>query len=210
MPQSGQPILKKCIGIFPFPPPEPFARIVLHLTQTPFSSFESDTGLKKATETVEDYTKLMKDFPIKQLLLASDMESLRNAIINIFGHFRKIRNTTYPAMRAQKLSQAISRDLRERMLSLLSERNLLDISYVVMRFLLIDFAAYVLPETNRLHMHTSLTLYLCPHNLAIFSSTLNSGPFTLTHTPIGTPTFRAWWKAAPVCLQSGRISLTSI
>lgn len=77
---------------------------------------------------MEDFVKLMKDFPIKQLLLASDMDSLRLALINIFGHFRKIRNTEYPAQRAQKLSQAISRDLRERMLSLLSERNLLDIS----------------------------------------------------------------------------------
>lgn len=70
----------------------------------------------------------MKDFPIKQLLLAVDTESLRNAIINIFGHFRKIRNTTYPVPRAQKLAQAISRDLRDRLLVILSERKMLDVS----------------------------------------------------------------------------------
>jgi hypothetical protein len=57
------------------------------------------------------------------------MDSLRGAVVNIFGYFRKIRKTTYPVARAQKFEQAISRDLRERMLSLLAERNLLDMTF---------------------------------------------------------------------------------
>jgi hypothetical protein len=131
---------------------------------------------------VEDYAKLMKDFPIKQLLLASDMDSLRNAIINIFGHFRKIRNTTYPALRAQKLSQAISRDLRERMLSLLSERNLLDITYAVLGFLI------SLPESIRLDPF--LPLFSWPLTIDA-SPSQRATPHPLTHALPGTPTFRA-------------------
>lgn len=92
------------------------------------NSFDSDTGLKKALEKVEDYTQLMKDFPIKQLLQATDMDSLRGAVVNIFGYFRKIRKTSYPVARAQKFEQAISRDLRDRLLALLAERNLLDMT----------------------------------------------------------------------------------
>lgn len=97
-------------------------------------SFDSDTGLKKALEKVENYLQLMKDFPIKQLLQATDMDALRNAVVNIFGHFRRIRKTQYPVSRAQKFEQAISRDLRERLLSLLAERNLLDMTYVIIFF----------------------------------------------------------------------------
>lgn len=43
-------------------------------------SFDTDTGLKQAIAIVNDYSPLMKDFPIHDLLAATDLEKVRFAI----------------------------------------------------------------------------------------------------------------------------------
>ena len=73
-------------------------------------------GLKQAIATVNDFNPLMKDFPINDLLSATELERIRSAIQGIFSHLRKIRNTKYPIQRALKLIEAISRDLNSQML----------------------------------------------------------------------------------------------
>lgn len=40
-------------------------------------SFDTDTGLKQALATVSDYNPLMKDFPINDLLSATELERIR-------------------------------------------------------------------------------------------------------------------------------------
>ena len=45
----------------------------------PFS-FDTDTGLKQALATVNDYNPLMKDFPINELLSATELERIRSAV----------------------------------------------------------------------------------------------------------------------------------
>ena len=72
-------------------------------------SFDTDTGLKQAIYTVNTYNPLMKDFPINDLLSATELDRIRAAVQAIFGHLRKIRNTIYPIQRALRLVEAISR-----------------------------------------------------------------------------------------------------
>lgn len=79
-------------------------------------SFDSDTGLKTALATVNDYNILMKDFPINDLLAATDLVRIRVAIEHVFIHLRKIRNTKYPLPKLLKLVEAISRDLLSKLL----------------------------------------------------------------------------------------------
>ena len=66
--------------------------------------------------TVNDYNQMMKDFPINDLLAATELDRIRLAIQAIFLHLRKIRSTKYPIQRGLKLVEAISRDLSTQML----------------------------------------------------------------------------------------------
>ncbi|XP_014219620.1 dynein heavy chain, cytoplasmic [Copidosoma floridanum] len=92
-------------------------------------SFDTDTGLKQALATVNDYNPLMKDFPINDLLSATELERIRSAIQQIFIHLRKIRNTKYPIQRVLRLVEAISRDLSQQLLKVLGTRRLMHISF---------------------------------------------------------------------------------
>lgn len=73
-------------------------------------------GLKTAMTTVNDYNQLMKDFPLNDLLSATELDRIRVALQAIFLHMRKIRPTKYPIQRALRLVEAISRDLSTQLL----------------------------------------------------------------------------------------------
>ncbi|XP_077971534.1 cytoplasmic dynein 1 heavy chain 1-like isoform X1 [Styela clava] len=93
-------------------------------------SFDTDTGLKQALAKVADYNPLMKDFPLNDLLSATELERIRSALTAIFSHMRKIRTCQqYPIQRALRLIEAISRDLMAQMLKVLGTRRLMHISY---------------------------------------------------------------------------------
>uniref|UniRef100_A0A3P9LB23 Dynein, cytoplasmic 1, heavy chain 1 n=1 Tax=Oryzias latipes TaxID=8090 RepID=A0A3P9LB23_ORYLA len=92
-------------------------------------SFDTDTGLKQAVETVNDYNPLMKDFPLNDLLSASELDKIRQALMAIFTHMKKIRNTKYPIQRALRLVEAISRDLSSQLLKVLGTRKLMHVAY---------------------------------------------------------------------------------
>jgi len=66
--------------------------------------------------TAIDYNVLMKDLPLSELLGASDLDSLRQAVLNIFNVFKKLRNTKYPVRRAMQFFNTISADLCEQMI----------------------------------------------------------------------------------------------
>lgn len=78
------------------------------------------SGLKQALATVNDYNPLMKDFPINDLLSATELDRIRTATQHIFTHLRKIRNTKYPMQRALRLVEAISRDLCAQLLKVIT------------------------------------------------------------------------------------------
>lgn len=55
-------------------------------------SFLVDTGLKEATDQVHKYNQLMKDFPLNELLSATDLDKIQESLQLIFGHInRKLR-----------------------------------------------------------------------------------------------------------------------
>lgn len=93
-------------------------------------SFDTDTGLKQALATVNDYNPLMKDFPINDLLSATELERIRSAIQQIFIHLRKIRNTKYPIQRGLRLVEAISRDLGQQLLKVCKNYHLSGYFYI--------------------------------------------------------------------------------
>lgn len=92
-------------------------------------SFDTDTGLKQAIATVNDYNPLMKDFPINDLLSATELERIRAAVQLIFAHLKKVRATKYPIQRCLRLVEAISRDLGAQLLKVLGTRRLMHIPF---------------------------------------------------------------------------------
>jgi len=52
-------------------------------------SFLADTGLKEASDNVHKYNLLMKDFPLNELLAATDLEKIQESLVQIFGHINK-------------------------------------------------------------------------------------------------------------------------
>jgi len=86
-------------------------------------------GLKPALTMVADYNTLMKDFPLNDLLSATELERIRGSLVTIFAHLKKIRTTKYPIQRALRLVEAISRDLSSLMLKVLGTRRLMHIPF---------------------------------------------------------------------------------
>ena len=93
-------------------------------------SFRADTHIKEATEQVFKYNQLMKDFPLNELLSATDVQKCKEAIELIFNHLnKKLRLSPYPIRRALPLVEAISRDLNDQLLKVLGSRRLMMIEY---------------------------------------------------------------------------------
>lgn len=92
-------------------------------------SFDSDTRLKEALETAKDYNVLMKDFPLNELISATELPKICQAIQSIFNHLKKIRHTKYPMARTLKLVEAISKDLTSQLLKVLSTQRLMLIAF---------------------------------------------------------------------------------
>jgi dynein heavy chain 1 len=115
------------------------------------SSFDTDTiGLKKAMEKgsiyfsvsatilifsvlwniVESYKTLMKDFPINDLLQATEISKLAAVTVQIFTHLKKTaKSANYPTQRYLKLLEAIGRDVSSKILSILQRKRLMHLAY---------------------------------------------------------------------------------
>ncbi|KAL8769492.1 MAG: hypothetical protein Q9209_004553 [Squamulea sp. 1 TL-2023] len=93
-------------------------------------SFTADTGLKDATERVQKYNQLMRDFPLDELLAATSLPKVEDSLVSIFTHLnRKLRISPYPIARALPLVTAISADLDTLLHSLLSGRTLMHLEF---------------------------------------------------------------------------------
>ncbi|RUS15357.1 dynein heavy chain, N-terminal region 1-domain-containing protein, partial [Endogone sp. FLAS-F59071] len=122
--------------------------------------FIADTGLKESTEqglyaaiassllsllsdwfpklfkysrllcTVRKYNQLMKDFPLNELLSATDLDKIKESLLLIFGHLnKKLKLVPYPIRRALPLVEAISHDLNDQLLKVLGSRRLMYMEY---------------------------------------------------------------------------------
>lgn len=59
------------------------------------TTFAADTGLKEAMETVHKYNLLMKDFPLDDLLAATDLTRVQDSLQSVFAHFVKKLKISY-------------------------------------------------------------------------------------------------------------------
>lgn len=72
----------------------------------------------------------MRDFPLDELLSATSLQKVQDAIVGIFLHVnKKLRICPYPIRRALPLVEAISADLDSQIHSLLSGRRLMHLEY---------------------------------------------------------------------------------
>lgn len=71
----------------------------------------------------------MKDFPLEQLLSATELDRIRDALVVIFTHLKKIKLSQYPIQRCLRLIEAISKDLMSQILKVLSTRKLMLMNY---------------------------------------------------------------------------------
>ncbi|KAK3073664.1 dynein heavy chain, partial [Teratosphaeriaceae sp. CCFEE 6253] len=84
------------------------------------ASFSSDTKLKECKDRVQKYNTLFHGFPVEELLSATSVEKLRDALDDVFSHLnKKLRVCPYPVRRALPLVEAISADLNARLHDLL-------------------------------------------------------------------------------------------
>ncbi|KIX04416.1 uncharacterized protein Z518_05284 [Rhinocladiella mackenziei CBS 650.93] len=93
-------------------------------------SFETDTGLKDAIETVRNYNNLMRDFPLEELSSATTLPKMAEALVLIFTHLnKKWRVCNYPIRRALKLVEGISEDMDTQIHRLLQGRAIMSLSW---------------------------------------------------------------------------------
>ncbi|TVY72993.1 Dynein heavy chain [Fusarium oxysporum f. sp. cubense] len=93
-------------------------------------SFTADTGLKEAMDKVQKYNQLMRDFPLDELLSATSLLKVGEAIHQIFSHLnKKLRICPYPIRRALPLVEAISADLDDVLHRLLTGTELVNLDY---------------------------------------------------------------------------------
>lgn len=93
-------------------------------------SFSADTGLKDASDKVQKYNQLMRDFPLDELLAATSLHKVQDSLVSIFAHLnRKLRICPYPIVRALPLVSAISADLEMQIRSLLRGRTLMHLDF---------------------------------------------------------------------------------
>ena len=93
-------------------------------------SFSADTGLKDASEKVQKYNLLMRDFPLDDFLASTSLQKVEESLVSVFVHLnRKLRICPYPISRALPLVTAISADLDSLLHSLLRGRTILHLDF---------------------------------------------------------------------------------
>lgn len=93
-------------------------------------SFETDTGLKDALETVRNYNTLMRDFPLDELSSATSLAKVAETLVLIFTHLnKKWRLCNYPIRRALKLVEGLSEDMGTQIHHLLQGRAIMSLNF---------------------------------------------------------------------------------
>ncbi|KAJ5127831.1 hypothetical protein N7448_008610 [Penicillium atrosanguineum] len=103
----------------------------------PTLSFQADTGLRDASELVQKYNQLMRDFPLDELLSATSLSKVQESLGLIFSHLnKKLKICPYPIKRALSLVEAISGDLDRKIHDLIPGRDILHLDYREFRSLM--------------------------------------------------------------------------
>ncbi|KAJ5098437.1 hypothetical protein N7532_005438 [Penicillium argentinense] len=103
----------------------------------PTLSFQADTGLKDASELVQKYNQLMRDFPLDELLSATSLQKVQESLGLIFTHLnKKLKICPYPIKRSLSLVESISGDLDKKIHDLINGRDVLHLDYREFRSLM--------------------------------------------------------------------------
>jgi dynein heavy chain 1, cytosolic len=93
-------------------------------------SFNTDTGLDHALQVCQTSNILMKDFPANRLLSSDSIESVSDAIIQIFQHMKKLKhNDSYPLLKAQQIVDLVSKDVSNQLLKILHKERLMTLDW---------------------------------------------------------------------------------
>ncbi|ODV62102.1 dynein heavy chain [Ascoidea rubescens DSM 1968] len=92
-------------------------------------SLTNDTGLKESLSTANKYNQLMKDLPLDELLSATTLKKIEEAIILIMNHLKKLRVTNYPINRVLPFVEAISADLDSKLKMIIRTFNLMYLNF---------------------------------------------------------------------------------
>lgn len=102
-------------------------------------SFSADTGLKEATEKVQKYNQLLRDFPLDELQSATSLQKVQEGLNLVFSHLnKKLRICPYPIKRALALVEAISGDLDSQVQALINGRTVMHLDFKEFRNLMRD------------------------------------------------------------------------
>ncbi|QPG73089.1 hypothetical protein FOA43_000394 [Brettanomyces nanus] len=89
----------------------------------------SDSGIRNSLTTTSKYNQLLRDLPIGELTSSRDLVKIKEAIIAIFNHIKKLKVIQYPIDRAVLLVQVITIEANDRILEILKQMKLMDTSY---------------------------------------------------------------------------------
>lgn len=94
------------------------------------AAFDTDTiSLKRSLDMVASYKPLMKDFPLNDLLTASEIPALSAALRNIFEHMKKSKGANYPVPRYLRFLESLARDLCAQVLMILRNKGFMNLPY---------------------------------------------------------------------------------
>ena len=87
------------------------------------------SGVSRWIREIKKVTKLDRDFPLNELISATELNKITAAIVSILSHLKKINSSKYPLVRTLKLIEAISKDLTNQLLKVLSTKRFMVISF---------------------------------------------------------------------------------
>lgn len=74
------------------------------------ASFSANAGLKERIQTASNYNQFMRDLPLNDLISATDIESIHQALRKILSGLKKVRSSNYPPNRINSFLHALSAD----------------------------------------------------------------------------------------------------
>ncbi|CAD8134930.1 unnamed protein product [Paramecium octaurelia] len=98
-----------------------------------------EIALKQSLQKCQSCNQFMKEFPINNLLIATNLVEIKDAMIQIFQHMKKLSNIqeTYTIPRSLQLAESFSRELTNEMIKYFKGFQILHIKYVDFKGLII-------------------------------------------------------------------------
>ena len=87
---------------------------------------EVEADLEKTIDFVQISVTFLRDFPLEELLAASNLQpQLTRAISSALQHFSKLRHSKYDLSRASSLIESLGATVNDKVLTILREKNLM-------------------------------------------------------------------------------------